>query len=249
MRKIIYNQEKAIIDQGIYFGRGVFETILWLDSPMFLDEHIDRLSSSVEKLKMDELEIDELLDFLDGLKIKNKALKITVTPLNIIISERDIPYTESCYNRGVELCTSEVKRNSTSIMTYIKSTCYIENILEKEKAIEAGYNDALFFNEKGNLSETSCANIFLVRDNMIFTPRVSDGLLNGIIRNWIINNYNVIEKSIKYEELKECQEVFISNSLMGVMSVTKIDEVSYNDNKVCSIIRKSFEKAKTELGG
>ena len=140
------------------------------------------------------------------------------------------------------LCTSKVCRNSTSLMAYIKSTCYYENIIEKEKAIEKGYSDALFFNEKGNLSETSCANIFIVRNDMIFTPRVSDGLLNGIIRRWIIDNFNVIEKTLTYKELEECDEVFVSNSLMGVMSVSKIDEINYDERKVSSKIRSSYEK-------
>lgn len=242
MRKIIYNEEKAIIDEGIYFGCGVFETIYWGDKPLFLDEHLDRLSESVEKLNMEELEIDKILEFFDTLNIKNKAVKITVTPCNIIISQRDIPYDDSCYNKGVTLCTSNVCRNSTSIMAYIKSTCYYENIIEKEKVVEKGYNDALFFNEKGSLTETSCANIFIVRNDMIFTPRISDGLLDGIIRRWIIKNFNVIEKTLTYKELEECDEVFISNSLMGVMSVSKIDEISYSDRKVCNIIRNSYEK-------
>lgn len=246
MRSIIYNKEKAYIDQGVYFGKGVFETILWLDKPIFLEQHINRLSKSLIKMKMNELEKEELISYLLDLPIKNKAVKITVTDLNIIISERDIPYKEKDYKDGFDLTISKVIRNSTSILTYIKSTCYYENILEKSKALNKGFNDVLFLNEKGSITETSCANIFMVKDNKIYTPRIEDGLLSGIIREWIISNFDVIEKKISIDDLINCSEVFITNSLMGIMPVNKIDKYIFNERKKSDYIKNSYIKAMTD---
>ena len=189
MRNIIYGEDKIVIDEGLFFGRGVFETILWKDRPVFLNEHLERLKKSMEEIGLLPLEEKILREYLDKLDIKDKGLKITVTPLNIIITQREIPYKEKDYNRGMTLTISKVRRNSTSRLCYIKSTCYIENLIEKENAKKIGYDDVIFLNEKGYVTETSCANIFIVKNKEIFTPKINDGLLDGIIRRKIVENF------------------------------------------------------------
>ena len=238
MRKIIYGEDKIFIDEGVFFGRGVFETILWKDRPIFLNEHLERLKESMEQIGLLPLEEKILREYLDKLSIKNKAVKITVTPLNIIITQREIPYKEEDYNRGMKLTISKVRRNSTSLLSYIKSTCYIENIIEKENAKKIGYDDVIFLNENGYVTETSCANIFIVKNKEIFTPKVEDGLLDGIIRKKIIEEFQVQEKSITLEELKKSDEVIITNSLMGAMSIKKIDDIKYEREEFWNIFNK-----------
>ena len=130
------------------------------------------------------------------------------------------------------------------MLTSIKSTNYIENILEKQKASKNGYNDVVFFNEKGFVSETSCANIFIVKDNKIVTPHKNDGLLGGIIRNWILVNFDVCEKSITKEELENADEVFLTNSLMGIMSVNKLNNIKFRLRDKSEIITEAYEKVK-----
>lgn len=240
MRNIIYGEDKVTMDEGLLFGKGVFETILWKDGPVFLDEHLKRLQLALEKIGMLTLEEVEIRKYLDKLNINNKAVKITVTPLNIIITQRNIPYKEEDYNRGMNLTTSNVRRNSTSRLCYIKSTCYIENLLEKEEAKKKGFDDVIFLNENGNITETSCANIFIVKNNEIFTPRITDGLLDGIIRRKIIENFKVQEKSITFEEMSKSDEVIITNSLMGAISVKKVDDIKYNNEKFGKIFNKSL---------
>lgn len=238
MRKIIYNSDKVSVDDGVFFGRGVFETILCNDVPVFLDEHIDRLRKSMDKMGLLPLEETTLKEFLSKLNIKDKALKITVTPSNIIITQREINYKKEDYDRGMSLTISKVRRNSTSILCYIKSTCYIENLIEKEKAKKIGYDDAIFLNEKGYVAETSCANLFISKNKEIFTPKIEDGLLDGIIRRKIIKNCSVNEKSITVQDLKEAEEVIITNSLMEIMPIRKIDEVEYDSqNMRCKLIK------------
>lgn len=249
MREIIYEKEEIKLDNGSYFGQGVFETILWLNKPVFLKEHIQRLKDGMKVIGLEELEEKELLSYLDNLHIQNKAVKIMVTPLNIIISCRDIPYKREDYKEGRRLKTSKVLRNSTSCLTYIKSSCYIENIIEKNKAVKEGFHDALFFNEKGYLTETSCSNIFIVKNNSILTPKIENGLLRGIIREWIIGNFCVEERDIMYEDLKNADEVFVTNSLMGIMKVEKIDNTSYYKNDNLKNIMKKYNDTLIEIGG
>ena len=129
MRKIIVDGESVSLDNGLFFGQGVFETILVNKSLVFLNYHLKRLEEG--------------------------------------LTTRDIPYKDSDYEKGFKLKTSSVLRNSTSILPKIKSTNYIENIIEKKKAILEGYNDAVFYNEKGYLCETSTSNIFCIKNNKI----------------------------------------------------------------------------------
>jgi len=238
MRNIIYGEDKILMDEGLFFGRGVFETILWKDRPIFLNEHLERLKGAIEKIGMLPLEEKNLREYLNNISIKNKAVKITVTPLNIIITQREIPYKEENYNRGMTLTISKVRRNSTSLLSYIKSTCYIENIIEKENAKKMGYDDVIFLNENGYVTETSCANIFIVKNKEIFTPKVEDGLLDGIIRKKIIEEFQLQEKSITLEELKKSDEVIITNSLMGAMCIKKIDDIKYENEEFRHIFNK-----------
>ena len=169
--------------------------------------------------------------------------------MNIIITDREIPYKDKDYKKGFNMTFSKVIRNSTSRFTYIKSTAYIENIIEKKNAVKRGFNDVIFLNEKGFITETSCANIFIVKDNSIFTPKVKDGLLSGIIRRWIIENHNIIEKSITALELKNADEVFITNSLVGTMKINSIDDIIYDKTEVYGLIKKNFENARRYYGG
>ena len=244
MRKIIYKSEKINLDDGLFFGRGVFETIYSGEKLVLLKEHIDRLKYAMRILNMEELEEGMLIDFLNSNKFIVGALKILVTEKNIIITERKSPYNEESYKKGFNITYSTVLRNSTSILTRIKSTNYIENILEKQIASKNGYNDVVFFNEKGFVSETSCANIFIIKDNKILTPHKNDGLLSGIIRNWILENFDVQEKSITKEELEGADEVFLTNSLMGIMSVNRLNNIHYETRNKADIIRKAYEEAK-----
>ena len=236
MREIVYNSDKILLDEGTFFGQGLFETILCLDKPLFLKEHLNRLQESMKYLELETLEKKELLEFLENINIKNKVLKILVTPKNIVVTERENPYASDDYNRGMTLSISEVRRNSTSKMTKIKWNGYIENMLEKKEAIRNGYNDALFLNEKGFVTETSCANIFLIKNGVLLTPKIEDGLLGGIIREWIVSNFNVIEKSITLDELYDSDEVFITNSLMGVMKVTGINDRVFEQGDLTNMI-------------
>ena len=243
MRRIIYKQGEAILDEGIFFGKGVFETILFLEKPIFLKEHIERLKNGMKELGLEEIEEEMLLDYISLNFIKNKAVKILVTPQNIIITEREIPYIEEDYIQGSSLKLSKVRRNSTSMLCYIKSTNYIENMIEKNKAKEDGFKDVLFLNENGYLSETSCANIFIVKNDKIYTPKVSCGLLNGIIRMWVIENFPVIEKELRLDDLKNADEVFITNSLMGIMKVKKFEDIEYNNNKIIENVQLAYQEA------
>lgn len=250
MRKMYYNEENITLDEGILFGRGVFETILVKEEPIFLKEHISRLNNAILSLNIGEkINLDELLFKIKELKIKNKALKIVVTEKNIVLLEREINYKAEDYKKGFKLKVSSVIRNSTSFLTYIKSTNYIENLIENQKVRKIGYNEVIFLNEKGFLTEGSTCNIFIVKDKVIYTPKIECGLLNGIIRLFVLDRFKVIEKEITLNELLESDEVFITNSLVGIMKVTVVNEKNYNKHNITKEVIKEYEIYLEKNGG
>ncbi|SCJ73672.1 Aminodeoxychorismate lyase [uncultured Clostridium sp.] len=242
MRKIIFDEDKALIDSGTFFGRGVFETILIKNRPHFLKEHIERLNNGITKLSLgDHISSEMILEKINEYKLDNLALKVLVTDKNIILATRELNYKPENYERGFKVKIANNIRNSKSILTYIKSINYLDNLLEYEKANLEGYNEAIFFNENNLLTEGCTTNVFIVKDNNIYTPSEKCGLLNGIIRQYIIDNFNVYEKEISKEELLNADEIFLTNSLLGVIKVSEIEERKFK-SKVTEDIRKTYEE-------
>lgn len=243
MRNIVFNEERITLDSGYFFGRGVFETILVKRKPVFLKEHIERLNKGIRVLELgDEILLEDILNIIDKYSIKNCVLKIAVSEKNIVIETRDNKYKTGDYLKGFYLKISNINRNSKSKLTYIKSTNYLDNILQREEALKNGYDEVLFLNEKGFVAEGSVSNIFLIKENKIYTPKVESGLLPGVVRKFIIDEFNVIEKEIIIEDLFNADEIFITNSLLGVMGISKLEDKILSKNKITIGIREKYEE-------
>ena len=132
MRNIIFNEKKIILDNGYFFGRGVFETILIKNNPLFLQEHIERLNRGIKVLGLgDEVSKDNILKLINKYSIKNCVLKLAISERNLILETRHNKYKAEDYLKGFSLKLSNINRNSKSKLTYIKSLNYLENIIER----------------------------------------------------------------------------------------------------------------------
>ncbi|MGG7143461.1 aminotransferase class IV [Clostridium nigeriense] len=242
MRDIIFNDNKINLDSGYFFGRGVFETILIKDKPIFLNEHISRLNEGIKILNIGEkVNQEDILKIINKYDIKYCGLKIVVTERNIVLEKRDIPYKAEDYLKGFALKISNLNRSSKSKISYIKSINYLENILEREEALKNGYNEVLFLNENGYLSEGSMSNIFIVKGEKVYTPSIKCGLLPGIVRNFLIREYKIIEKELTIEDVMMADEIFITNSLLGIMGISKFENKILTENKTTTMLRKEYE--------
>lgn len=219
---------KIEFDDGFSFGKGAFETIKVVDgAPLFLNKHLDRLKNSLKFFGIEkEISEEKIYDYINNSEEKNFVLKIIVSDENFILTSREDNYRKD--NKGFSLKISDVKRNSTQKIIYHKSLCYYENILEHRWAVDSGYDTALFLNEREEVSETSFANIFFVKNDKIYTPKISSGLLKGTMRDFLLENFEIIEEKIYAKDLDKFDECFISNSLMGVRNVTSIDEIKFS---------------------
>lgn len=230
------------LDEGYTFGKGAFETIAVMDKkPLFLDMHLKRLASTLKFFDIkNKVDLDKIYEYINNHSKKNFALKIIVSDENFIITSRENNYIDNY--ESFTLKKSEVIKNSSSKLIYHKSLCYYENILEHKIANIEGYKSALFVNERGEITETSTANIFFVKAGVIYTPKLSCGLLKGTMREYLIQNYKIYEDIILYNDLEKYDEIFISNSLMGIRNVSKIDKLHFKNMDITNNILKYLKK-------
>ena len=230
------------LDEGYSFGLGLFETILlYKRKPVFLDEHLARINKSIENLA---LNIDKLEKNKNTLEYE--VLKIVLSEKNRLFLKREYTYTEKDYQRAFSLNISEVIRNESSIFTFHKTLNYGDNILEKRKSKKMGYDEPIFLNSKNQITEGATSNIFMIVQDKIYTPKLSCGLLNGIVRQYIISNYDVIESEIDLEFLNNADEIFLTNSLFGIMPVNNLEKKVLKSQEISKEIlnkyRRDYEK-------
>ena len=235
------------LDDGYSFGLGLFETILlYKGKPVFLDEHLARINKSITdlELKIEKLKKDEVFQYLNNNKNtpEYEVLKIVLSEKNRLFLKREYTYTEKDYQKGFSLNISKVRRNENSIFTFHKTLNYGDNILEKRKSKKLGYDEPIFLNSKNQITEGATSNIFVVVENKIYTPKLSCGLLNGIVREYIISNYDIIESEIDLEFLDNADEIFLTNSLFGIMPVNNLEKKVFKSQEISKNILQNYKK-------
>jgi branched-chain amino acid aminotransferase len=145
------------------------------------------------------------------------------------VTKKFEPYPDKFYKKGITLRTSSVRRDEKSPHSGLKTLNYLSNILARMEAQRAGADDALMLNTRREVAETAVSNIFMVKGRDLITPSADSGILPGITREIVLNladraGLRHIERHLKPDELKKAKEVFLTNTLMEVMPVAKIDD-------------------------
>ncbi|MAN67695.1 aminotransferase class IV [uncultured Hyphomonas sp.] len=233
-------------DRGILLADGVFDTSLVRGGQVVLRAaHLDRLVEGATALGI-ALERDAVADVMDAAieGVALGALRITVTrgagarglageavaAPTLIANVSD--YDASSPPSPVRAQESAILRNPTSFTARYKTLSYTDNIAALRAAMAAGFEEAFFFTAAGNLACASVANVFVQSGEAIFTPPVSDGALPGVMRNWLleqgrIGERTVSERSISREELNAADRVFLTNSLRLFQPVSALGDKSF----------------------
>lgn len=255
-------------DDGFWFGLGAFETIaLYKEQPVFLEEHLQRLFKTAEYFgwgdsAKERVTKESLRQWLSGQKtacftddrksgqgserkhlLAHGALKIMLSEKNLQLSLRSNPYQEEQYAKGFTMDFSSVRRNETSPLTAHKTLNYGDCILEKRAATKTGMNERIFLNTKGQIAEGCVSNIFVVRKGEILTPDSSCGLLPGIMRAYVMHTVPVTETILYPEDLADCEECFVTNSLMGIMPVRQLGKYTFSSGKTAEQLIEQYRKA------
>ncbi|MEJ8555429.1 aminotransferase class IV [Tepidibacter sp. Z1-5] len=226
------------------FGIGIFETMKVINGKViFLEEHLSRMYSSIEKLNLnmpiEKRELKEKINcFIEN--VDYKALRVSVYDEGFNIQLRNINYTYDDYKEGFKLNISPIKRGK-SILYNHKTTNYFENMYSKKYALSKNFNEALMVSLNDEVLEGSMTNIFFIKENKVYTPIIDKSALPGIIRFKVIDickkmNIELIEKIIKLDEIKDFEFCFITNSLIDLMKVITINNINYQ--KENNIFRK-----------
>ncbi|WP_069998356.1 aminotransferase class IV [Cellulosilyticum sp. I15G10I2] len=244
-------------DQGLLFGYGVFETIrIYNGMPLMLMKHLERLTAAlcIMEINIPSLPIleAEVTRFIHHIKLCNGVLRITVTKgfkeATILFTHRETGYDAESYKKGFSLKTSAIKRNATSPLSYLKTLNYMDSLIAKRESLRAGYDEALFINTDNRVSECSSSNIFFIHDQKLYTPAITCGLLNGIVRALILSdivkelNLTVTEGEYVLDTLYQADEIFITNSVIQIMPIIKVDNQIIGNGLPGSTTKKIMEQ-------
>jgi 4-amino-4-deoxychorismate lyase len=218
--------DDIVLDDGLQFGRGAFETLRVTTHPVFLERHCERLNLAMERLGLPRrVEATGIAALADRYAIRDCVLKILATRKNELLITRPFPYLPEQYERGFRLALAKTRRSSINPFPGMKTLNYLESLLAREAAAAAGFDDALFLNDRGELSETASANLFFMHGGILHTPEAGCGLLEGILRQWVLEAGSVREGRYSYQDLLHADEVFVTNSVVGIMPVSAVDDV------------------------
>jgi len=247
----------SIYDHGFLYGDGVYEAIRAYDGIVFkLREHVDRLYESAKSIKIiiphtrDELS-QLVVELLKKNKLTNSYIRIVVSrgygkmgvdprncakPTVVIMAEpREPLFGEGM--KGISAIISSLRRTpSWSLDPRIKTLNYLNNIMAKMEATEAGVEEAIMLNEQGYVAETSTENIFIVKNGMLATPHPSQGVLRGITRDSVIQvarglGYSLEERAITTHELYNADEVFVTGTAAELVPIVRITGRSIGEGK------------------
>ena len=237
----------SILDRGFLFGDGVYELIPIYNKHIFyIENHLQRLKSSLNLINIDSSIIDDMqiIDIIKDIVSKNNYINHYIyihisrgvdkkrnhiyeksfKPTVLIMGENYTPFSKQDIKKGKRAITEDDYR---WLKSNIKSTSLLANVLIKNKAYDEQAYEALLIRD-GYLTEGSASNVFVINDNVIKTPILSNKLLPGITRKFLTdlikkNNLEFSECEISKDELFESDEIFCSSSTNPIVPITKLD--------------------------
>lgn len=252
-------------DHGLLYGDGIFEGIRAYNGRVFkLQEHVRRFQDCARAIMLDlPLSFDELCEIVRACCEKNDLddgyirLVATRGSGDLGIDPRKCPkarifciaatitlYPAEMYETGISVITAQTRRNNTTILDpQIKSLNYLNNILAKMEANQAGAQEAVMLAANGVVAECTGQNIFIIRDKKIYTPPVYVGALDGITRQTIIEiargeGYSVEEKEFTLFNIYNADECFITGTAAECMPITKADNRTIGSGVAGEITKK-----------
>ena len=260
----VYSDEEKIIgptNRGLRYGDGVFETLKFKNGNIVLaEQHFKRLWDGMEALQFIipihfnvEKLTAELLALVKKNKLKEARVRVTIirsdsgiydpkndTP-NYIIEAIKLPEDNGLLNiNGLQICIYEDAVKAIDRFSNLKTNNYLPYFMGAKFAKEQQCNDALILNSNGNICDSTIANIFFIKNNIIYTPALKEGCVAGVMRSWLICtlellNYQVIETAITKTLLHDADEVFLSNSIYNIRWLSALGNTNYTNIEIQKI--------------
>jgi branched-chain amino acid aminotransferase len=249
----LLSQEDAkisVFDHGLLYGDGVFEGIRIYHGRIFrLTEHLERLYESARSICMEiPIPIAEMekatLDTVAANQLQDGYIRLVITrgvgslglnpfqcprPSIIIIASSISLYSPERYEKGLTLITCATRRPTPAALSpQVKSLNYLNNVMAKIEAMQAGCEEGIMLNEQGYVAECTGDNVFIVKRGQVFTPPIAAGALDGITRQAVIELVNKIghsctEKMMTRHDLFTADECFLTGTAAEVIPAVQLD--------------------------
>ena len=246
----------SVFDAGFLHGAGLFETMRAYGGSVYrLDEHLDRLLKSAKELAMPVTRDDKdslykaVVETLQANRLSEARLRLTVTRGDlhsdpdeqkvgtILITASPLqPYPAEFYKKGMTAVLADSKVSSSDPIARHKSTNYLSRLLVLRKAQQLKAGEALWFTELNHLAEGCISNVSLVKDGKLLTPSLAEPILPGITRAAVLEvaraeKIAVSEQTLTIDDLLGAKEVFLTNSIMEIMPVCRIEKHAVGDEQ------------------
>jgi len=244
-------------DRGFLYGDGIYETLRsYNGKPFKLAEHLKRMRHSAKQLRISfEYTNTDIGKWINELTEKNCSqdayIRITLSrgtgggrlqmddniePTTLIQIKQFAPYERKLYDEGMTLTVSDCRRSTSCPISRHKSTNLLKSILLKEEANKKAAHETIILNTDGYVAECLVSNIFMVCGGSVITPSLDTNILPGITRSTVldvchVNGISASEERFEIDKLVNSDEVFITNSLIEIMPVSRIE-----DSKIGEII-------------
>ena len=263
----------SVFDSGFLLGDGVWEGIrLHKSKLVFIEDHLDRLFASANGISLiipfttEEIiyEINKVLDknkMSDNIHIRiviSRGNKITPYqnpkanegPINLVIIPEHKKTDPATYIKGVKIGRVPNIRPNDSILSPKYNTLSKLNCIQASiEANKLGYDEGIMNDLNGNISTCNSTNLFFIKNNKVLTS-TGKYCLNGITRSKVIklcrhNNIECLEIDFKFEDIKECDEAFVTGTFAGIIPVSKMEDKnlkSINKSSLANKIRALYEQ-------
>ena len=259
-----------VYDHGFVYGEGVYETMRTYNRVPFLyDRHMRRLRQSAERLLLDvPFEDGTLLSWIEqtiaaageldeayirilltrGVGELNYDPRSTPNPTTVIIVKPFEAPPARVFQDGIRISLVEMLRNHPrSVNPLIKSNNLLNNAMAMQAAYRSGADEALMCNYRGELTECSQANFFMVRGGAVLTPPSQAGLLEGVTRAFIFElgrelGIDVREETLTPNDLDSADEMFITSTTRELSPVVNVDGRAVGSGKPGAITRRMLAR-------
>lgn len=246
----------SVHDSGLLHGVGLFETMRTYDGRVFgMHDHLDRLFTSAAALKIPVTQSREEIiagmnEVLKANGLTDARLRLTVTPGNMLNFDQDKgpestliittsklqPYPAEYYEKGMTVIISKYKQNPDDATCGHKTLNYLPRLLALQQAQTAQAGEALFFTTANHLAEGCISNVFLVSKQTLITPPLETPVLAGVTRSKVIELAHDCDIDIEVrpgviKDLLDADEVFLTNSIMELMPVGRIERHPVTNEK------------------
>ena len=256
----------SVFDSGFLLGDGVWEGIRFHNSKLlFIDDHLKRLFDSAKGIELDitlskKQLINEILKVLNANKMKDDIhIRIVIsrgnkiTPyqnpkanygtINYVIIPEHKKSDPAIYEEGIHIGRVNIVRPTKNILsTHYNTLSKLNCILASIEANKKNYDEGIMNDIYGNISTCNSTNLFFIKKNSVITS-TGQYCLNGITRKKVIeickeNKIQCYQKNFKFDEIKDCEEAFVTGTFAGIIPVSRLEERTLNSNNSNSLVYK-----------